>query len=88
VIKSRRRWAGHVACNRRGAYRVLVGNLREGDSLEDSGIDGRIILKLMFEKWDGGHGLDRSGVGEGQVAVSFMCGNEPLGAIKCWEFCN
>jgi hypothetical protein len=29
---------------RRGAYRVLVGNLREGDHLKDQGIDGRIIL--------------------------------------------
>jgi hypothetical protein len=32
VIKSRRMgWAGHVACmgDRRGAYRVLVGGLRE-----------------------------------------------------------
>jgi hypothetical protein len=27
----------------RGAYRVLVGNLRERDRLEDPSIDGRII---------------------------------------------
>ena len=30
------------------------GNLREGDHLEDSGVDGRIIVKLLLEKWDGG----------------------------------
>jgi hypothetical protein len=41
----------------RGAYRVLVGDLREGDHLEDPGLDGRIILKWIFKKWDGG-GMD------------------------------
>jgi len=43
VIKSRRmRWAGHVARTgeRRGVYRVLVGNLRERDHLGDLGVDG------------------------------------------------
>jgi hypothetical protein len=39
--------------DRRGAYRVLVGNLREREHLEDQGIDGRIILKWIFKKWDG-----------------------------------
>ena len=42
---------------------LLWGNLREGEHLEDSGVDGRIILKWTFERLNGGHRLDRSGSG-------------------------
>jgi hypothetical protein len=31
-------------------YYLLTGNLREGDHLEDPGVDGRIILKWIFER--------------------------------------
>jgi hypothetical protein len=43
---------------RRGVYKVLVGKLRERDHLRDPGIDGRIILRWIFRKWDVGYGLD------------------------------
>jgi hypothetical protein len=62
------------------------GNLREGNHLEEPGIDGRIILKWFIEKWDVGNGLDRSGSGQGQVAGCCECGNEPSCPIKCGEF--
>ena len=62
------------------------GNLKEGDDFEDSGLDVRIILKWILEKWDGGHGLDSSGSGQGQVAGCCECGNELLGFMKCGKF--
>ena len=30
------------------------GDLREKNHLEDLGIGGRVILKCIFKKWDGG----------------------------------
>jgi hypothetical protein len=44
----------HVAHirERRGACRVLVGNLRKRHHLEDPGIDSRIILRWIFRKRD------------------------------------
>jgi hypothetical protein len=57
VIKLRRMiWTWHVA--RMGKREVHTGvwwgDLREGDHLGDPGVDGRIILKWIFKKWDGG----------------------------------
>jgi len=63
VLDSRRmRWEGHIALmgERRGMYRVLV---REGDHLEDPGVDGRITLRWNFRRYDVGYELDRAGSG-------------------------
>ena len=52
--------AGHVPGmgDRRGAYRDLV-RMPEGKGLlgRPRHTDGRIILKSIFKKWYGGHGL-------------------------------
>jgi hypothetical protein len=47
----------------RGVYRVLWGNLRERCHLEDPGVDGRIILRWIFRKWDVG-GMDWIGLAQ------------------------
>jgi hypothetical protein len=55
VIKSRRdRWARHVARMGRGETYTGFwwGNLREIDHLDDPGVNGRIILRWIFRKWD------------------------------------
>jgi len=53
--------------------------------LEDPDVDGWIILKWIFRKWDGS--MDWINLAQqGQVLGSCECGNEPLGSIKCREF--
>ena len=55
VFKSRRiGWAGHVARmgESLGVYRLLVGKPEGRDHLEDASVDGRIILRWIFRKWD------------------------------------
>jgi len=37
--------------------------LRERVHLEDLGLDGGIILRWIFRKWDVGYGLDPAGSG-------------------------
>jgi hypothetical protein len=47
-------WACITYGERRVVYRVLVGNLKEGDHFEDPSVDGLIILRWIFRKWNGG----------------------------------
>jgi hypothetical protein len=51
--------------DRRGAYRILLEELRERDHLEDLGVDGMVLLKWMFKKWGGRpwDGLNWFGIG-------------------------
>ena len=55
----------------RVVQKVLVGNLRERDHLIDQDVDGSIILKWIFRKWEGvvgtGWSLLRIGTGGGRL---------------------
>ena len=61
----RMRWAGNVARmgKRRGADRVLVWKPEGKGQLGKQRRSCRIILKVMFQKWDVGQGPDGSGSG-------------------------
>ena len=37
---------------KRGVHRVLVGKPEEKNSLGEAGVDGRIIIRWIFRKWD------------------------------------
>ena len=43
---------------RRDAHRILVGKLDGKKPLGRPGVGGSIIVKRIFNKWGGGHGLD------------------------------
>jgi hypothetical protein len=53
--------------------------------LEDLGVDGTIILKWIFRKWDeeAWTGLNWLRIG---TDGSYECHNEPSGSIICREF--
>jgi hypothetical protein len=51
---------GHVTRigERRDAYRFWWGNLRKRDRWKDPGVDGRIVLRRIFRKWNWGSRMD------------------------------
>jgi hypothetical protein len=60
--------------------------MRERDHLKDLGVDGTIVLKWIFKKWDGEPWTGLSWLRIGQVAGACECCNELSDSIKCGEF--
>jgi hypothetical protein len=66
----------------RNAYKILVGKEKGRGHSEDIGMDGRIILKGSYGRWE----LDSSNSGQGQEAGSYKHGNESSGSIEGGNF--
>jgi hypothetical protein len=68
----------------RGVHRW--GSLREGDHWGDPDVDGRVILRWIFRKWEGVVGTGWSGLRIGQLADTCEYGNELSGSINAGNF--
>jgi len=62
-----------------------VGEPEKMNHLENSDVDGKIILRWIFRKRDVGAWAG-AGSGLGQLAGTYECGNETSGSIKFGEF--
>jgi hypothetical protein len=71
---------------RRGVYTVLLENTIKRDHLGDQGVDGRIILRWIFRKWDMGVCTGSMWLRIGTVGGHFVHGNETSGSMKRGEF--
>jgi hypothetical protein len=60
---------------RRGAYRILVGEP-----------DGKRPLGKPRRRWKDNIKIDISAMGRHGLAGACECGNEPPGSLKCGEF--
>jgi hypothetical protein len=60
--------------------------MREKNYLGDPSIDGRIILRWTFRKWNVGVWTGSSWLRIGTGGGTCDCSNEPSGSIKCGEF--
>ena len=80
------RACGAYGGEERGVQGSGGGNLRERDDWGDPDVDGRIILRWIFRKWEGVVGLDGVGSGKGQVAGTCEYGDEPWGSKNAGNF--
>jgi len=71
---------------RRGVYRVLVEKSEGKRPLGRPRPRWEDNIKMDLQKVVWGHGLDRAGSGQGQMAGTCKYCTEPLGFIKCGEF--
>jgi hypothetical protein len=69
----------------RGIEVFWWGGLRERDNLKDPDVVGRIILRWIFRKWEGG--MDWMELAQDRDRWrALLNANELSGSIKCGEF--
>jgi hypothetical protein len=66
--------------------KVLSTKVYGGNQLEDPGVDGRIILSVIFRKRDVGTWTGLIWLRIWTGGGTCKCGNEPWGFIICGEF--
>jgi hypothetical protein len=71
---------------KRGVVGFWWGNVKARDHLRVPGVDGRIILRWIFRKWNVGVWTGSSWLRIGEGGSTCECGNEHSGSIKCGEF--
>jgi hypothetical protein len=56
------------------------------EPLEDPGVEGRIIFRRIFRKWDGS--MEWIDLAQDRKGLAGTCkrGNEPSGSVKCRKF--
>jgi hypothetical protein len=67
---------------KRNAYRILAGNLKERDSLEDLSIDGTVILKRALKEHNGMVWSNFIWLKTGKAASSFQQGHRTLVSLN------
>jgi hypothetical protein len=60
--------------------------MRETDRWREPDVDGRIILRRIFRKWDVGVWTGSGWLEYRQVTGTCECGNKPSGFMKRGEF--
>ena len=90
IWSNQEEWDGQGVWHLWGIVEVYTrfwwGNLRERDHLEDPGVDGKIILRWIFRKWDVWAWTVLIWLRSGTGGVTCECSNEPSGSIKCGSF--
>lgn len=71
---------------KRSFYKALQENLKKRDCLQYIGVDERILLKWVFSKCAGGHKMEWSDSGQGQVGFYCECGDEISGSVNADNF--